>query len=132
MLTALLIKHLANLLPQDTVFSYCHVLRKYKAEEVDRVLSVALKFPLPADSPTFFLDAQPPTFAFGAKVRWLPLDDLVPSDFGLIVGRFYGYLPERMRWSWCYVILLDPDCPSARWCSVDTAWESDLEDWTDE
>ncbi|MBP0016056.1 MAG: hypothetical protein J7647_00695 [Cyanobacteria bacterium SBLK] len=60
-------------------------------------------------------------------VRWLPLDDFVPPDFGIVLGRFYGYIPERSRWSWCYLVLLDPASPSARWCSIDTAWESDLE-----
>jgi hypothetical protein len=31
-----------------------------------------------------------------------------------------------------YLLLLDPDSPSARWCTVDTAWECDLELLEDE
>lgn len=126
-LTALLVKHLTNLLSSDWLLPYCHALRRNKADVVEKVLSVNLTLPLSPDSVSFFLDAEPPTFSFGVMVRWFPLDNLIPPDFGIVIGRFYGYIPERMQWSWCYVILLDPNCPSARWCSVDTGWESDLE-----
>ncbi len=43
------------------------------------------------------------------------------------MGRFYGYSAENGYWMWCYLVLLDLDSPSARWCVIDTAWEQDLE-----
>jgi hypothetical protein len=76
-----------------------------------------------------FNKAPLPRFKLGTVLRWIPLEDeeIALNDWGIVIGRFYGYAPERGCWLWCYLILLDPDSPSARWCAVDTAWEDDLE-----
>ncbi|MDY7015666.1 MAG: hypothetical protein SVX43_19145, partial [Cyanobacteriota bacterium] len=103
-------------------------------EEVSRILAMGKALPLPVDSPAFFLEAQPSRYKFGEVLRWIPLEDeeIALIDWGIVIGRFYGYAPERCRWMWCYLLLLDPDSPSARWCVVDTAWENDLERFDDE
>ncbi|NEO26786.1 MAG: hypothetical protein F6K03_07780 [Kamptonema sp. SIO4C4] len=131
-LAALLILHLANGLPLDWLSTYHHAVRRGQTQQLQRLLQMSRPLPLPADAPSFFLEAKPPYFPIGTVVRWLPLDDFMPPDWGVVIGRFYGYAPERCRWLWCYVILLDPDAPSARWCGVDTAWENDLEAEVDE
>lgn len=131
-LAALLIKQLANILNPDWLNAFLHAIRQGKGKAISHLLSINHGLPLPADSPSFFLDAQPPCFEFGSLLRWIPIEDMALTDWGIVIGRFYGYAPESGRWMWCYLLLLDPDSPSARWCLVDTAWESDLERFEDE
>jgi hypothetical protein len=133
-LTALLIKHLACTLDCDWLSAYRYAVQMGRAQEVSRILAMGKSLPLPADSPAFFLEAQPSRYRFGEVLRWIPLEDeeIALIDWGIVIGRFYGYAPERCRWMWCYLLLLDPDSPSARWCVVDTAWENDLERFDDE
>ncbi|NCR21303.1 MAG: hypothetical protein EWV49_00685 [Microcystis aeruginosa Ma_QC_Ch_20071001_S25] len=131
-LATLLIRQLTNLLGLDFLEAFLNAIRQGKGDHLSQCLDLARQLPLPSDSPSFFLDARPPRFPFGSRLRWLPLDDLVLTDWGIVIGRFYGYAPESGRWLWCYLLLLDPDSPSARWCTVDTAWECDLELLEDE
>lgn len=131
-LAALLIKHLTNTLPNDCIDSYFNAVHNGWSKAISQVLSRSQRLPIPADSPSFFLDASLPCFPFGTAVRWTLLDEPELTDWGIVIGRFYGYAPESGRWLWCYLILLDPDSPSARWCVVDTAWELDLERFDDE
>lgn len=133
-LTALLIGHFTQTLNCDWLAAYLYAVQMGRGEEVSRILAMGKTLPLPADSPAFFLDAQPSRYRFGEVLSWIPLEDeeIALNDWGIVIGRFYGYAPERGRWMWCYLILLDPDSPSARWCAVDTAWEDDLERYGDE
>ncbi|MGD2184402.1 hypothetical protein [Lusitaniella coriacea] len=133
-LSALLIKHFACTINCDWLAAYLYAVQMGRAEEVSRILAMGKTLPLPVDSPAFFLDAQPSRYNFGEVLYWIPLEDeeSALSDWGIVIGRFYGYAPERTRWMWCYLLLLDPDSPSARWCVVDTAWEDDLERYSDE
>ena len=64
-------------------------------------------------------------YSIGDKVQWKPLPD--PTDWGIVIGRFYAYAHHRCQWGSKYVIWLDQDSPSAAWIAVDTAWEEDLE-----
>ena len=131
-LATLLIKHLTNLLNPDSLDGFLHAIRQGEGKTIAHFLSLNQKLPLPADSPSFFLDTKPPRFKFGSLLRWIPLEDMTLTDWGIVIGRFYGYAPESGRWMWCYLLLLDPDSPSASWCVVDTAWEGDLELFEDE
>jgi hypothetical protein len=131
-LAALLIKHLANCLNLNWVNSYLNGVRNGQGEMISQMLSRSQQMPLPADSPSFFLDASVPRFPFATAVRWTLLEEPELTDWGIIIGRFYGYAPESGHWMWCYLVLLDPGSPSSRWCVVDTAWEVDLERLEDE
>lgn len=63
-------------------------------------------------------------FVVGEKVQWKPIFE--PTDWGIVLGRFYAYAHHRCRWGWKYVIWLAQDSPSSAWTIVDTAWEEDL------
>ncbi len=69
-------------------------------------------------------------FTIGDKVQWKPLPD--PTDWGIVMGRFYAYAQHRCRWGWKYVIWLAQDSPSSAWTVADTAWEEDLQPLTEE
>lgn len=70
--------------------------------------------------------AQPPLFNYGDVLRWRGIDD---SDWGIAIGRFYGYALHSKSWQWCYLLWLDSSSKSAAWCQIDTAWEEDLESY---
>ncbi len=72
-------------------------------------------------------DIGQPNFAIGDRVRFVPLPS---QDFGTIVGVEYAPAEHLQAWSWCYRIWLDPHSPSRAWTQTDTAWEADLELWT--
>ncbi len=75
---------------------------------------------LPANFPNVIL----PRYKEGQSVRWISENE--PTDWGIVIGRFYNYAPHLKSWSWCYLIWLDKDSPSAAWIVADTAWEDDL------
>lgn len=131
-LAKLLIQQLINSLSSEWIDAYLNVMEKGQADAISNLLSANQHLPLPSDHPSFFLDASKPMYAMGTVVRWRILDELELTDWGIVMGRFYGYAPENGRWTWCYLVLLDVDAPSARWCVVDTAWELDLERFEDE
>ncbi|MBZ8180527.1 hypothetical protein [Oscillatoria salina] len=131
-LAALLIKQLINNLNFEVISTYLHGIRQGESAVIADSLVRSRMLPIPVDSPAFFLDATTPRFPFGSVVSWLPIDEPELTDWGVVIGRYYGYAPESGNWKWCYLLLLDPDSPSARWCVVDTAWETDLEKFEDE
>ncbi|WP_217650440.1 hypothetical protein [Spirulina major] len=126
-LAKVILTHCAQNLSEAQVRAYLWALQDGQAAP----LMTSRALPIPPDSPAMFLSAQPPRFEMGAVVQWVPFtdeeDDIALADFGIVMGRFYGYASHSGQWLWCYLIYLDPDAPSARWCSVDTAWENDLE-----
>ena len=127
-LATLLVKHLAHSLDCRWLRTYFHAVKMGRGDEISQILTVGRSLRVPVESPSFFLDAQPPRFEFGSVLCWWLLEDEPElNDWGIAIGRFYGYAPERHRWMWCYLLLLDPNSPSARWCVIDTAWEDDLE-----
>jgi hypothetical protein len=76
---------------------------------------------LPANFPNVIL----PRYKEGQSLGWI--SDHQPTDWGIVIGRFYNYAPHLKEWSWCYLIWLDKNSPSAVWIMADTAWENDLE-----
>ena len=76
---------------------------------------------LPANFPNVIL----PRYKEGQSLGWI--SDHQPTDWGIVIGRFYNYAPHLREWSWCYLIWLDKNSPSAVWIMADTAWENDLE-----
>lgn len=79
---------------------------------------------LPADFPD---GAETPRFLYGDHLKWKPLSDTDNTDTGVIIGRFYAFAHHRNQWTWKYLIFLDPNAYSRRFCTADTAWEEDLE-----
>ncbi|HEY9819038.1 MAG TPA: hypothetical protein V6D20_24990 [Candidatus Obscuribacterales bacterium] len=84
-----------------------------------------LHLPSAPDLPAAFLQVEMPRFHLGDRLRWIPYGN--ETDWGLVMGRFYGYAPHSRRWQWRYLIWLDPASPSAAWVRADIAWEDDLE-----
>jgi hypothetical protein len=73
------------------------------------------------------------------RLRWLSNES--DTDWGIVIGRFYSFASDafggsrsdhRCCWSWCYLIWLSKDSPSATWTSADIAWEEDLEPISEE
>jgi hypothetical protein len=77
------------------------------------------------DLPTIFPNVEPPRFLEGDRLQWIAQGE--PTDWGVAIGRFYSFAYHYRRWTWCYLIWLDTDSPSAAWVSADIAWEADLE-----
>ncbi|WP_245939659.1 hypothetical protein [Stenomitos frigidus] len=82
--------------------------------------------PSPVDLPAHFPEVEMPRFLYGDRLQWVAKQDEA-ADWGIVIGRFYGFAPHANGWQWCYLIWLDNDAPSARWAVADTAWEADLE-----
>ena len=75
---------------------------------------------LPANFPNVIL----PRYKEGQSVRWISENE--PTDWGIVIGKFYNYGSHLKSWSWCYLIWLDKNSLSAAWIVADTAWEDDL------
>ncbi|PSB14106.1 hypothetical protein C7B61_10860 [filamentous cyanobacterium CCP1] len=76
--------------------------------------------------PQFPAAVTPPKYPFGTHCRWL----LQPhADAGVVIGQVYA--PDERdaptRWSWVYLILLQPSSPSWGWIVADWVDEADLE-----
>jgi hypothetical protein len=81
--------------------------------------------PAATDLPVTFPTVEPPRFLEGDRLQWIAQGE--PTDWGVAIGRFYSFAHHYRRWTWCYLIWLDTDSPSAGWVRADIAWESDLE-----
>ena len=77
--------------------------------------------------PNFPTDTETPYFLYGDRVKWKPLSEADNIDTGVVIGRCYLFAHHRNQWAWKYLIFLDPDSYSRRFCTADTAWEEDLE-----
>jgi len=70
-----------------------------------------------------------PRFAWGDRVQWRPRPT---ADHGIIIGIQYAPAPHLQAWSWKYTLWLDADSPSHAWTPCDTAWEADLEAFSED
>ncbi len=77
--------------------------------------------------PNFPEGTEMPCFMCGDHLKWKPLSDIDNIDTGIVIGRCYLFAHHRNQWAWKYLIFLDPDSYSRRFCTADTAWEEDLE-----
>lgn len=132
-LTNLLLQTLCNSLSAEWVETYLNGIRCGAGDCLQRILEQGQCLRLPIDMPTWSLDTTRPVFRLGEVVQWIPFDETEKAltDWGIVVGKFYGYAPQSLKWMWCYLVLLDPDCLAAQWGMVDTAWENELEHWQD-
>ncbi len=91
------------------------------------------QLPASAELPVNFPDsATVPKFLYGDRVKWRLLPDEDEIKAGVIIGRFYAYAPHRVSWGWKYLILLDAESYSIKFCAADTAGEECLEAITEE
>lgn len=87
---------------------------------------VSLQLPPPATVlPASFPNVESPLFMYGDRLR--RISDQQIADWGIVIGRFYGFAPRCCRWKWCYLIWFDPDSPISAGARADIAWEDDLE-----
>ncbi|MBD2357013.1 hypothetical protein H6G41_20680 [Tolypothrix sp. FACHB-123] len=130
-LAALLISRLTLSIDAELIANYLSALALSLAEGIALNRQDSLprlinqKFsPSSVDLPDDFPNtAKTPRFLYGDKLRWIGSD----TDWGIAIGRFYGFAPHLCCWTWCYLIWLSKDSPSAAWISADIAWEEDLE-----
>jgi hypothetical protein len=77
------------------------------------------------DLPAAFPNVERPRFLEGDRLQWIAHGET--TDWGVAIGRFYSFAHHHRCWTWCYLIWLDTDSPSAAWVRADLAWEADLE-----
>lgn len=132
-LTRLLLQTLRNSISHEWVTTYLNAIRCGAGEVLENILAQAQFLRLPIDMPATVMDMRIPTFRLGEVVQWIAFDgdEAALMDWGVVVGKFYGYAPQSLRWMWCYLVLLDPDSLAAQWGMIDTAWENELELWGD-
>jgi hypothetical protein len=129
-LAALLVQQLTRSLTGRLLASLLHVLRQADPTLLADLPTFAFKqlqplTPLPAP----MLQASPaPKFADGTSVRWLTWQEAPESQTGIILGHCYAYARHRRQWTWQYLVWLRQ--PLGR-VMTDTAWETDLEVWTE-
>ncbi|MBG1271419.1 hypothetical protein [Nostoc sp. WHI] len=124
-LAAILISQLTYSLNGKLIAAYLNLIRHSNQDIVPSLIN--LKCPdASIELPDNFPDvAKTPRFLYGDRLRWLSTES--DTDWGIVIGRFYSFGCDRCCWSWCYLIWLSKDCPSAAWTSADIAWEEDLE-----
>jgi hypothetical protein len=124
-LAAILISQLTDSIDGKVIGNYLNAIRSGNRDILPGLIN--LKFPSsPINLPANFPDAaKTPRFLYGDKLRWQTKSS--DTDWGIVIGRFYSFAPHRCCWTWCYLIWLSQDSPSAAWTVADTAWEEDLE-----
>ncbi|MBD2069801.1 hypothetical protein H6F93_20175 [Leptolyngbya sp. FACHB-671] len=123
-LAAILIQTLTANLNDSLLASYLEAIRHNKFEALSNLSN--LKLPSASISlPTNFPDVEIPQFLYGDRLQWLSNGEA--TDWGVVIGRFYSFAPHSCRWTWCYLLWLDPNSLSSNWISADIAWEEDLE-----
>lgn len=122
-LAAILISQLTKSLDAERIANYLSALNQNQHSSLPRLINQKIS-PTSVDLPDDFPNtAKTPRFLYGDKLRWIGSD----TDWGTAIGRFYSFAPHLCCWTWCYLIWLSKDSPSAAWISADIAWEEDLE-----
>ncbi len=124
-LAAILIFGLTHSINGKLIANYLNLIRHSHQDIVPGLIN--LKYPdASIELPVNFPDvAETPRFLYGDRLRWISAQS--DTDWGVVIGRFYSFTGDRCCWSWCYLIWLSKDSPSAAWTSADIAWEEDLE-----
>jgi hypothetical protein len=123
-LAAILIRELTSSLKGKVIADYLNAIHHSNTDIPLNLIHLPFP-PSSVDLPANFPDVQTPRFLYGDKLRWIPDGD--KTDWGIAIGRFYGFAPHLCAWTWCYLIWLNKLSPSAAWTAADTAWENDLE-----
>ena len=123
-LAAILIRQLTADIKGKVIADYLNAIRTSSANIPPNLVHLA-ELPSSQDLPANFPNAETPRYLYGDKLRFLCDDDL--TDWGVAIGSFYSFAPHLCAWTWCYLIWLDKNSPSANRVVADIAWESDLE-----
>jgi len=123
-LAANLIRQLTTNLNAKVFADYFNAMRIGSANIPPSLVHLAVPPPF-LDLPANFPNVQTPRYLYGDKLRWISDDD--KADWGIAIGRFYSLAPHQCAWTWCYLIWLDKNSPSATRVVADIAWEHDLE-----
>ena len=123
-LAAKLIQQLTANLNSKAIGDYLKVMRTGSASIPPSLVHLAVP-PPSLDLPANFPNVGTPRYLYGDKLRWICDDD--KTDWGITIGRFYSFAPHHWAWTWCYLIWLDKNSPSASRIVADIAWEHDLE-----
>ncbi len=122
-LAAILISQLTQSINAELIANYLSAIAQNQQNSLPKLINPKISpgsVDLPEDFPN---TAKTPRFLYGDKLRWIGSD----TDWGTAIGRFYGFAPHLCSWTWCYLIWLSKDSPSATWICADIAWEEDLE-----
>lgn len=119
-LAAILIQRLTQNLKGKLIASYLNVIRHGDSDVVCdpiplEIAAASINLPVTLVS----------CYQEGDRVKWRSPDN--PTDWGIVIGRFFTYAQHLNQWAVRYLIRLDEDSPSATWLVADTAWEDDLE-----
>ncbi len=123
-LASILIRQLTANLKGKALYDYLNAMRHGSANIPPSLVHQPLK-PPSIDLPAHFPSVGTPRYEDGDKLRWISDDD--KTDWGVAIGRFYSFAPHHCAWTWCYLIWLDKNSPSATRVVADIAWENDLE-----
>jgi hypothetical protein len=123
-LAAILIRQLTANLKGEALYDYLNAMRTGSANIPSSLVHLPFA-PLTLDLPVNFPNVGTPRYLYGDKLRWICDDD--NTDWGIAIGRFYSFAPHQCAWTWCYLIWLDKNSPSANRVVADIAWENDLE-----
>ncbi|MGB6014736.1 MAG: hypothetical protein WBG32_08415 [Nodosilinea sp.] len=123
-LAAILIQALSASLNGNIPAIYLESIRHCSLDTCITLAKLALSS-APTDLPATFPEVEVPHFLYGDRLCWTANDET--TDWGIVIGRFYGFAPHCCGWRWCYLIWLDANSPSAAWVCADIAWEEDLE-----
>lgn len=123
-LAAILIRQSTANLNGKALADYLKVMRTGSANIPPALVHLAVP-PPSQDLPANFPNVGTPRYLYGDKLRWICDDD--KTDWGVAIGRFYSFAPHYCAWTWCYLIWLDKNSPSANRVVADIAWESDLQ-----
>lgn len=123
-LAAILIRQLTANLNGKVLTDYLNAMRIGSANIPPSLVHLVVPPPT-IDLPANFPNVETPRYLYGDKLRWICDDD--KTDWGVVSGRFYSFAPHHCAWTWCYLIWLDNNSPSANRIVVDIAWENDLE-----
>ena len=106
-LAAILIQTLIASLKGNLLETYLSAIRDSPFDTFTPLLT-KLHLPHPAtDLPTTFPDVEKPRFLYGEsashrlrqRVRWTTNNET--TDWGTVIGRFYGFASHCCRWRWC-------------------------------
>jgi hypothetical protein len=123
-LAAILIQQSTANLNGKAFADYINAMRQCRANIPPALVHLAVP-PPSLDLPANFPNVETPRYLYGDKLRWICEDD--KTDWGVVIGRFYSFAPHHCAWTWCYLIWLDKNSPSATRIVADIAWENDLE-----
>ena len=122
-LAAILIAQFTSKISSELIPKYLLAIRLGNLQINSNIINQKFLHQSP-DLPKNFPDeAKIPRFLYGDKLRWINSD----SEWGTVIGRFYAFAPHLCEWTWCYLIWISNDSPSASWTPTDIAWEEDLE-----